>query len=104
MSNLQKLISDFQPLTAIIVAIAGGFTSFLMDKDYTLTKFFISVVSAGFAGYLVYCLGVECGLKENTLSVLCGISGLSGEAVVRVFKKISLEYLKEKIKIKESSK
>lgn len=95
--DIQKLIADTQPLATIVISIAGGVTSFVMDREYTCTRFIVSIVTAGFAGYLVFLIGVECGLKENMISILCGVSGLSGETVVRLIKKISVECIKQKI-------
>lgn len=82
---------------AIGVALFGGITNYVMDKDYTWGKLIVSVITAGFAGYLIFLLGRECGFSENVISILCGISGLSGETALRIVKKVSTDYLKKKL-------
>jgi uncharacterized membrane protein len=86
-----------QPIISMIVAMAGGVTNFLMDEEHTFFRLIVSIVTAGFAGYLVHLVGLERGYSENIISILCGIAGLSGEVILKLIKKMSVKYVKNNI-------
>jgi hypothetical protein len=90
-----------QFIVSVIIAMAGGTTNFLMDEEHTFFRFLISVVTAGFAGYLVHLWGIEKGYSENIISILCGIAGLSGEAMLKIIKKFSTKYVKNNLNSKQ---
>lgn len=95
-----------QSVICILIASAGGLTNFLMDEEHSIYRLVVSMVTAGFTGFLVFLFCKEMGYSDNIISVLCGISGLSGEAFLKVIKKKSTKFLSVKLdsKINEIKK
>jgi len=83
-----------EAVVGIVVAMAGGLSNYLMDDNHTVFGLLVSVVTAGFAGFIVFLFCNEFGYSENVTAIACGVSGLSGEAILKLLKKISFITLK----------
>lgn len=76
-------------LISILIAMFGGLTNYLMDeKKFNLFRFITSLITAGFTGLLIFFLCKEIGINENYSAFLCGISGMSGDRLLKVLKRI----------------
>ena len=90
------MINESTNLTAIVIAIVGGISSFLLNEGeggwkILTTKIFL----AGFAGHLVWLASQEWGISDNWTAILCGISGLIADNLLR-FAAIKMEkYIKK---------
>lgn len=83
-----------EEVISILVATAGGVSNFLMDDDHSVFRFLVSVITAGFAGFIIFLFCNEFGYSDNVTAIACGISGLSGETILKVLKKLSLKTIK----------
>jgi len=100
LNNLIETMKEIpQSCVAVFIAVMGGVANFLMIKkeERSLFSFLTMIFIAGFAGFLTFkfCCYLEC--SKDLASIASGISGLSGEAVLKLYKKTFLKKITDKL-------
>ncbi len=81
-------------MTTIGVAMLGGVSGWLTSDKHTIFQFIVSIFVAGFVGLLVGQLCIQYNVSEAWTFFFCGSSGVSAEAILKLFKKITMSKIR----------
>ncbi len=100
MKNSQDII------TVIIAVLTGGFLKVLREKEekITIRKISIGLITSAFVGYIIYFLLEEYHISDNLKPPILAISGYISHNILDLIEKYSLNYAKEKLRIKNAKK
>ena len=75
-------------ISAVLTAIAGGLSRFMLLKEYSTIQLVILLITSAFTGYITFLLCSEYDLSVNLTSAICGMTGFSSRSILPYYEKM----------------
>ena len=83
-------------ISAVLTAIAGGLSRFVLLKEFSLIQLIILLVTSAFTGYITYLLCSEYNLSMNLTSAISGMAGFSSRSILPYYEKVLFSCIRKR--------